>query len=442
VNRRKILIGTVVVIVILVFVTLALRQGRRGGTEVRTEEVQRRDLVSLVTASGRIRPHLSVDIQADVSGRIVDLRVEEGEQVRMNDTLLIIDPTTFQAAEQRAEAALSSSQATAAQARANRDQARRALDRTRRIREQSPELISDEEMEAAETNFDVQEALYQAAEYFVAQARANLREARDRLAKTVISAPMTGRVTRLNVEQGETAIVGTMNNPGTVLLTIADLAEMEAVVEVDETDIPLIELGDSADVEIDAYPDTIFTGRVTEIAHSSIQGGTLGLSGTTSDQSVDFEVVIRLQSPPGNLRTDLSATADIVAETRDSVLSIPIIALALRTPKQEEEQASGDTGSESIELLEEEEEEKKEEPQEQEGVFVVNEDNTVTFRPVKVGVAGREHFEVLEGLEEGEVIVAGSYQAIRQLEDGNLVRPRREEGTQRQASQRQENENT
>lgn len=435
-NRRKILIATVVVIVILVFVTLALRQGRRGGTEVRTEEVQRRDLVSLVTASGRIRPHLSVDIQADVSGRIVDLRVEEGEQVRMNDTLLIIDPTTFQAAEQRAEAALSSTQATAAQARANRDQARRALDRTRRIREQSPELISDEEMEAAETDFDVQEALYQAAEYSVAQARANLREARDRLAKTVISAPMTGRVTRLNVEQGETAIVGTMNNPGTVLLTIADLAEMEAVVEVDETDIPLIELGDSADVEIDAYPDTMFTGRVTEIAHSSIQGGTLGFSGTTSDQSVDFEVVIRLHSPPGNLRTDLSATADIVAETRDSVLSIPIIALALRTPKQEEEQASGDTGSESIELLEEEE------PQEQEGVFVVNEDNTVTFRPVKVGIAGREHFEVLEGLEEGEVIVAGSYQAIRQLEDGNLVRPRREEGTQRQTSQTQENENT
>ncbi len=125
-----------------------------------------------------------------------------------------------------------------------------------------------------------------------------------------------------------------------------------------------------------------------------------------------------------------------MAETRDSVLSIPIIALALRTPKQEEEQASGDTGSESIELLD------QEEPEEQEGVFVVSEDNTVSFRPVKVGIAGREHFEVLEGLEEGEVIVAGSYQAIRQLEDGNLVRPRREEGTQRQTSQTQENENT
>jgi len=436
VNRRKILIGTVVVIVVLVFVTLALRQGRRGGTDVRTEEVQRRDLVSLVTASGRIRPHRSVDIQADVSGRIVDLRVEEGDLVNTNDTLLIIDPTTFQAAMQRAEAALSSAQANAAQARASRDQAERTLNRTRRIHEQSPELLSDEELEAAETNFDVQQALYEAAEHFVAQARANLREARDLLAKTVIRAPMSGRVTRLNVEQGETAIVGTMNNPGTVLLTIADLAEMEAVVEVDETDIPMIELGDSADVEIDAYPDTIFTGRVTEIAHSSIQGGTLGLSGTTSDQSVDFEVVIRLSNPPGNLRTDLSATADVVAETRDSVLSIPIIALTLRTPKQEEEEPSADTGSESIELLEEEE------PEEQEGVFVVNEDNTVSFRPVKVGVAGREHFEVLEGLEEGEVIVSGSYQAIRQLEDGNQVKPRREERSEGQRQQTQRNEST
>lgn len=417
-GKKKIFIGAGVAVVIIIFVVLALGQGRRGGVDVRTEEVQRRDLVSVVTASGRIRPHRRVDIQAEVSGRIVDLRIVEGELVSEGDTLLIIDPSTFEAAVQRARAALASAQASATQARANRDQARRQFDRTLRIHEQSPELISDSEFETAETNFEVQEALYQAAEHMVEQARANLREARDRLAKTVLIAPMTGLVTRLNVEQGETAIVGTMNNPGTVLLTVADLSEMEAVVEVDETDIPQIELGDSASIEIDAFPDDVFTGRVTEIGHSSIQGGTLGLSGSTSDQSVDFEVVIQLSDPPASLRTDLSATADIVAAMRDSILSIPIIALTLRTPEPEEtEEPSSDSESEPIDLVE------QEEPEEEEGVFVVGEDNTVTFRPVTVGIAGREHFEVLEGLEEGEVIVAGSYQAIRQLENGDLVKP-------------------
>jgi HlyD family secretion protein len=423
VNRKKVFIAAAGALILLVFVALAMRQGRRGGTEVRTEEVQRRDLVSVVTASGRIRPYRRVEIQADVSGRIVDLRILEGAWVTAGDTLLVIDQATYLAAEQRAQAALSSSQATATQARANRDQASRMRDRTLRIRDQNPELISDQQLEDAETNFEVQEALYQAAEHSVDQARANLREARDRLAKTVITAPLTGRVTRLNVEQGETAIIGTMNNPGTVLATVADLSEMEAVVEVDETDVPQIALGDSAGIEIDAFPDEVFTGVVTEIAHSSIQGGTLGFSGTTSDQSVDFEVVIRIDDPPESLRTDLSCTSDIIAEVRDSVLSIPIIALTLRTPEPEDEENVGDTSSEEIELVEEAE------PQELEGVFVLNDDNTISFRPVTVGVAGREHFEVIEGLEEGELIVAGSYQAIRMLEEGDLVRPSNENGS-------------
>jgi HlyD family secretion protein len=419
VNKKKVLIATVVVIVLAVFVMLALRQGRRGGATVRTEEVQRRDLVQVVTASGRIRPHLRVEIQADVSGRIVDLRVDEGDWTTAGDTLLIIDPNTFIAAAQRSEAALSSAQANAAQSKASRDQADRLLRRTRRIREQNPELISEQELEDAITNFEVQQALYEASEHMVDQARATLREARDRLSKTVITAPMTGRVVRLNVEQGETAIVGTMNNPGTVLLTVADLSEMEAVVEVDETDIPQIELGDSASIEIDAFPNEVFTGLVTEIGHSSIQGGAAGLSGLTSDQSVDFEVVIRLDDPPSALRTDLSATADVVAEVRDSVLSIPIISLTMRRPTAEEEESPGDTANEEIELADQSGET---ELAETEGVFVLNDDNTVSFVPVVVGIAGRDHFEVLEGLEEGAVIVSGTFQAIRELQNGDLVR--------------------
>ncbi len=414
-KRKKIFIGIGVALVVVVFMALALLQGRRGGVEVRTQEVKRRNLVAVVTAYGRIRPHLSVDIQAEVSGRIVDLRVEEGDYPEKGDTLLIIDPTTFKAAVRRARAALSSERAAVTQARANRDQAARSLERTRRIHQQSPELISDQELEAAETNFDVQEALFEASEFRALQAEANLQEARDRLAKTVIQAPITGRVTRLNVEQGETAIVGTMNNPGTVLLTVADLSAMEAVVEVDETDVPDIEIGDSTDVEIDAFPDRVFVGWVTEIAQSSIQGGARGLSGRATDQSVDFEVVIRLDDPPPELRPDLSATADVVTAIRDSVLAIPIIALTLQPRPELEEEAPRESEGELIELAPDAE------PEDQEGVFVV-EDDVAKFRSVKVGIAGRDYFEVVEGLEEGEIVVAGSYQAIRQLKDGSPVK--------------------
>jgi HlyD family secretion protein len=412
---------------LIVFVLLAMRQGQRGGVSVRTEAAQRRDLVAVVTASGRIRPHRKADIQADVSGRIVELRVREGDTVQVNDTLLVIDPRTWQAAVARAQAAQASAEASLAQARANRDQSERSLERTRAIHAQNAQLISDQEMEAAETNFEVQDALLRAAEHSVAQARAVLQESRDQLAKTVIRSPMSGVITRRNVEQGETAIVGTMNNPGTVLLTVADLSEMEAVVEVDETDVPDIALGDSASVEIDAFADTLFTGRVTEIAQSSIQGASRSLSGTTSSQAVDFEVVIRLDNPPATLRTDLSATADVVTEKRDSVLSIPIIALTLRPPEVEPDTAGGDRPEQSIPLLEEK-------SKDVEGVYVVGEDNVVTFRPVKVGIAGREHFEVLEGLSEGDVIVAGSYQAIRNLKDGDRVKPMEGEGQRGEAS--------
>lgn len=413
-NRRKILIGAGIGVVILIFAAIAIKQGRRGGVEVRTEEIERRNLVAVVTASGSIRPHRSVDIQADVSGRIVDLRVEEGDEVQSGDTLLIIDPTTFLAASQRARAAVASARATVTQAQANSDQAMRSAARTERIHQQNPELISDQELDAAETNRDVQQALLEAAEHGVAQAQANLREALDRLAKTVITAPMFGRVTRLNVEQGETAIVGTMNNPGTVLLTVANLAVMEAVVEVDETDIPEISVGDSTSLEIDAFRDQVFTGVVTEIAQSSIQGGARSLSGRTANQSVDFEVVIRLDYPPPDLRPDLSTTADIVTAVRDSVLSIPIIALTLQKPEPLEEETPQESEGETIELGEDGSEEL-------EGVFVV-EDDVAKFRAVKIGIAGRDYFEIVEGLEEGDVIVAGTYQAIRRLKDGDPVK--------------------
>lgn len=225
---------------------------------------------------------------------------------------------------------------------------------------------------------------------------------------------MAGRVTRLNIEEGETAVVGTMNNPGSLLLTIADLTQMEASVKVDETDVPHITLGDSAIVTIDAFPDTVFSGTVAQIANSSIQAPSASAGGTA--QAVDFEVVIALDNPPEGLRPDLSATADIVTATRNQVLSVPIISVTVR----------GEDGMKFDATAEETapgapDQMATEDTEEVEGVFVMQND-TVSFVPVRLGIVGDQHFEVIDGLEGGETVVAGPYQVIRDLEQGASVR--------------------
>jgi HlyD family secretion protein len=407
-SKKKLLIGIGVVVVIAVMASMSLRGGSES-IEVRVEDVERRDLVARVTATGHIEPKTSVDISADVSGRITELTVEEGDDVEEGELLLVIDQARFQAAVQRAEAALAEAKAREAQARGNSEQAQRDWGRIRQLKEAAANMVTDTEYEQARTTAEVQAALWQSARYGVDMAQAGLREAEDNLSKTVIKAPMGGRVTRLSVERGETAVVGTMNNPGSLLLTIADLSVMEAVIEVDETDVPEISVGDSTAVTIDAFPDREFTGRVTKIGNSSILPRS-ALQASSADQAIDFEVRVTLADPRVALRTDLSATADVVTAVRPEALAIPIIALTLLDPSEFER-----IPNEGEEIQSEEE---GEEPVE--GVFVVDGDR-VRFRPVEVGIAGDNYFEVLDGLEEYETVVAGSYQAIRDLEDGSLI---------------------
>ncbi len=408
------IIGTTVAVVVFAVASANMMARRRSGVEVRIEEVRRQDLVASVTASGWIRPRRTVDVQADIMGRITELHVEEGQVVRSGDILLRIDPTQYEAAVARARAAVSEALARQAQARANLIQAERALERARAIAARDSTLVSAQQLEEAETNAAVQRELFEAARYLVEQARAALGEAEDRLAKTTIRAPMDGVITRLNVEEGETAIVGTMNNPGSLLLTISDLSVMEAVVRVDETDVPLITLGDSAVIRIDAYRRETFTGRVTEIGHSAVNPPSSMMQTGAGGQSVDFEVVITLDNPPASLRPDLSATAEIITARRDNVLAIPIIALTVRDagdlePLPQEGASARAAAADRTRT-------------DQEGVFVVRE-GKVEFRPVRIGITGREHFEVLEGLAEGDSIVAGPYDVIRTLQNGQVVRP-------------------
>lgn len=329
--------------------------------------------------------------------------------------LLQIDPSTYEADVQRQQAAVASARADLARAKANLEQSQSALRRSETIRKSNPTLVSDEQMEQLRTTVEVNQALYNAARYAVEQNEAALRNAKSLLAKTTIVAPMSGRITRLNVEQGETAIQGTLNKDAALLLTVSDMSTLETKVKVDETDVARISVGDSAVVEIDAFPDTTFVGRVVEISNSSLQNPAAAVSNASGDQAVDYEVTVQLLNPPPDTRPDFSATAKIVTDIRKQVLSIPIIALTVRerqtTPSADSAQLA--LGKRPVKQVGQ---------RDVEGVFVVGPDNKVSFRPVKIGIAGEEYFEVLDGLQEGETIVAGSYQAIRELKEGALVR--------------------
>lgn len=402
-----------IIIVAVVGPTLAMSAAKRGNkaVEVRIEPVQRRDLVASVTASGQVSPQTKVDVASDVSGKIIKLAVKEGQMVSAGQFLLQIDPAQAQAQVERSVAAVSSAQAQLAQSQATLEQAQSSYQRSASIKKSNPQLISDEQLEQLRTAVDVDKALVDANKHVVDQQTASLNDAKSALSKTTIYAPMAGRITRLAVEQGETAVPGTFNKDAATLLTISDMSVLETKVKVDETDVARIKVGDSAQVEIDAFPDTTFLGKVTKISNSSIKAATAG----STDQAVDYEVTIQLLNAPPDTRPDFSATAKIVTDKRTNALSVPIIALTVRENQalQQGDTAVGlgkakpvkDVGKKDVE-----------------GVFVVGTDNKVTFRPVTVGIAGEKHFEILGGLKEGEKIVAGTYQAIRELKDGAVVR--------------------
>jgi len=411
-KKWTLLAGAAVVIIAIAGIA-AVSSGDKA-TEVRIEPVERRDLVASVTASGQVQPRSKVDLSADITGRIVRLAVREGDRVTKGQFLLEIDPSNYIAESERSAAAVASSQANLRQARTSLGQAQRNYQRMAELKRANPTLISDEQVEQLRTQVEVAEASAQASSHAVAQASAALRDARSRLAKTSIVAPMSGQVTRLVVEEGETAIQGTLNKDAATLLTIADMSALEVKVKVDETDVSTISLGDSAIVQIDAFVDTTFRGRVVEISNSSLRAPGGGAPGAT-DQAIDYEVTVELLNAPPTTRPDFSATAKIITETRTKVVSIPIIALTVR-------EDTTDRTADTVMTLGRPQPKVQVGKRDIEGVFVVGTDNKVTFRPVRVGIAGEKYFEVLSGLRANERIVGGTYQAIRDLKDGGSVR--------------------
>jgi len=402
--KTKIIIGLLVVLVLGTAAAIQMNRGRSGGIEVRTEAIVRRDLVELVTASGNIRARRTVDISSEVSAKVSELLVDEGEDVVRGQLLLRLEPDQYRAAVSRNEASLAQARAGQTQQEANLLQAQRDLDRLLNLRARDSVLVSGLQIDDARTRVDVVEATLTSSQYGVAQWRASVDEAEEQLSKTIFRAPMDGRVTRLNVEEGQTVIIGTMNNPGSLVLTISDLSVIEVVVQVDETDVPAISLLDSATIRIDAFGDREFTGLVTEIGNSAINPPTQQAAGQQA--AIDFEVVLTLDANEALLRPDLSATADIVTESRLNALTVPIIALTVR---EEEPDSTAADFSEDDDL------------EDTEGVFLVK-DGAVTFAAVEVGIAGQEYFEILSGISVGDSVVAGPYQRIRQLSEGDLVK--------------------
>jgi len=404
-RKKKILISA---LVLLVLGSAALMELLRKDPSipVRVEEIQARDISSTITATGQIRARNQVNISSEVMGRVVSLLVAEGDEVEAGDLLLTIDPRQAQAAVARAQASLSQVEAQAIQQEANFSQAERDLARQRELRANG--VITAQELENAETRVQTQRATLASSRHGVEQARAALEEATEQLANTTIRAPIAGKVLRRNIREGETAVVGTMNNAGSLLLTIGDLSEIEAVMVVDETDIPLISVGDSAVVEMDAFPGRTFPARVTSIANSSTRAATS--TQVQAGTSVTFEVILTLIDPPTDLRPDLSATADIFVEQRSQALAVPIISVTVRgrgSSTSQAEEGQADSSGDSSENVE--------------GVFVVREGRAI-WSPVTLGITGQEYFEVLTGVAIGDTVVSGPYQTVRTLRDGDPIR--------------------
>jgi HlyD family secretion protein len=318
--------------------------------------------------------------------------VEEGQQVKTGDFLLKLESTQYEANADRDRARIQSLRADLIRAEAvkNRDEALY----NRQIKLFEAQLISAETLESAKADFEISKANHDAILFQIKQAQASLQSTLDMLQKTEYYAPIDGIITSLRVEEGETALVGTMNNPGTVLMTIADLSVMEVEVEVDETDVVGVKIGQTSEVKIDAYPEDIVTGRVTEVGSSAIQ------KISSADESKDFKVVVTLDDPPADLKPGLSASADIIVAKKDGVLAVPISALVLRDKMQDEQNA---------------------EDAHEEGVYIVQ-NGRVKFIPVEKGIMGELMIEIRSGLEEGQDVVVGPYSALRLLKDGSLIK--------------------
>jgi HlyD family secretion protein len=435
VNRKNILIALAVILIGGAVVGANLYFKKDKGLPVTTETIKTRDLEAVVSASGKIQPKRLVQISADTPGRVVNLAVNEGDRVKVGQFLLQIDPKSLRtrvdsgtASLQAATASLDQMRQSVETARVQLQQAQQNLARQQDLWQQ--QLTTREALEKAQNDLKAAESALQerdktavAQSSRINQERAGLESARYDLSKQRIESPIDGIVTRRNIQEGETAVVGTMNNAGTVLLTLADMGVIQAEVEVDETNVPNVQLGQIAKITIDAIPDKSFKGHVSEIGNSPIQAA----AGSTGTQATNFKVVVILDELVPDVRPGFTCTADITTATRKNVVAVPIPAVAVRElvydangqvikePKTDKRRKTPEVVASAAELK------PGQTRKETEGVFVVRE-TKAEFVPIKMGIAGDKFFEIKSGLKDGDQVITGPYNSVRGMADGDLIK--------------------
>ncbi|MDR2697500.1 MAG: efflux RND transporter periplasmic adaptor subunit [Holophagales bacterium] len=391
--KRKIwIIGGAAVVVLI---AAALVFPKNNGVTISVSKVGRENLVSKVSANGKVQAVRKADLSAQVMGQVTRLAVKEGDIVKEGQFLLEIDPSRTKAAVEGLDAAKQAAAAELASSRSRLEQAR--ADFRRAETNWKAGLLSEADLENIRTTLATAESASQSSEKRVEQASAGFQEAQATHSKTVLLSPMNGVVTARRIEEGETAVIGVQNSPGTVLLTISDMSKVETEMEVDEAAIPNVKLAQTAQIRIDAYPNQTFSGIVTEVGGSPILR-------TSTQEAIKFKVKIQIQDPPDTIKPGLSAQADIFTGVSDNALSIPFQALIVRDI-----------------VLKEGEKFKPGDRRDEEGVYVVDVDK-VRFVAVKTGLTGDLSVEVISGLNEGDVVASGPLRTLRELKDGTKVK--------------------
>jgi HlyD family secretion protein len=409
-SRKKMIwiaVGAIIVLLILKSVVCGKKD---PGITVQTEKAVRRDITQLVSATGIINPVYMVAITPEVTGEIVELPVKEGQRVKKGQLLIRIKPDSYIAQRDRAKANLDSAQATLGIRKIEKDYIEGNFKRTQELYRSG--VTNQQDLEKVQSDLSSSIAQFEAQKAFVQQAEASLKEANESLNKTAIYAPMDGTISKLNVELGE-RVLGSGFSQGTDLMTVADLGKMEAIVDVDENDVVLVSIGDTAKIELDAFKNVTYNGVVTQIANSATTTGQ-----GTQEEVVNFAIKIALNDFNPQVRPGMSCNADIEVETKDNVLAIPIQSVTARS----EEAVAKEPPAMGREILAGKSSKKKQ-AKPKEVVFVVDKD-TVAMKEVKIGISDNEYIEVTSGLKEGEEVVSGPYRAISsELQDKSKVKP-------------------
>ena len=430
-RNKKIFVGVGVVVILGAIAFANFKFKKDNGTGVNVEAVRKRDLQQIVSASGKIQPHDLINISSDTVGRVTNLAVDEGMRVTKGQFLMQIDPKLLAAAADQQKASLEAAKSQVDQLKVAAQSADAALklaqqEEARQQQLWARGLTTKEAVDTAESTLHMRQSdkasadkQVQVQQLRIQQEQAALDSANYTLSKVRITSPIDGIITSRNIEEGETVVVGTMNNAGTVLLTIGDMSNIEAQVEVDETDIPEVQLGQATAITIDAIPGKTFHGHVVEIGNSPINATSTAAS--SSSQATNFLVKVHVDDTIKDVRPGFSCTADITTATRKNALSIPIQATTVREVVLDKDgnivHPQKKPGSSSaLPAVEAQELPNGQQKKEVEGVFVVREGKAV-FTPIKTGIAGDKYFEALSGIKEGDQVIVGPFNSVRNLAD-------------------------